>query len=371
MLADSLMPYIHNGQIGYKSTIDNRVYITPQYYWAGCFNEGLAPVSIKDITQKSIKKQKRAGCIDTLGEIVIPFEYCHVSAFNEDRAVVQSYWGYGNMCSYHSSVIDTEGKLIHIPVEFDSIDSYYERRAIIKKLDEESGYNMTGFIDQDGQIIVPLIYHNAYPFSGGVATVWKNGKAGAIDINGNLIIPLHYEIDRLGQFFEGLASIKGPNGKIGFLNSSGDLAIPYKFKSVSRFCNGLAYVSDGIKQGYINTNGEFVYSCPDYGNYLWPHFSEGYAPIELNFSSNNREFGIINELGELISTIKCDDCGVFHKGLAPAYTNGKIGFINYTGEFQIPPIFDKCLYGFEQGLASVKYKGKDSFVDFWGNIRQE
>jgi hypothetical protein len=60
----------------------------------------------------------------------------------------------------------------------------------------------SGFIDFNGNRIVPLIYDSAGgEFESGLASVSKDGKWGYIDTNGRVIIPFMF--DDAGPFYGG------------------------------------------------------------------------------------------------------------------------------------------------------------------------
>ena len=64
-----------------------------------------------------------------------------------------------------------------------------------------------------------LKYDDAYNFSEGLALVKLNGKYGYIDKQGNEVIPLKY--DYANNFLEGLALVR-LNGKYGYIDKQGN-----------------------------------------------------------------------------------------------------------------------------------------------------
>lgn len=80
-------------------------------------------------------------------------------------------------------------------------------------------------------------------FSSGLAKVQKDFKYGFIDRNGELVVPLKY--DYAYDFSEGLAIVR--KGKyFGYINSKGKEVIPLKYQSALPFQNGEALV---VKDG--------------------------------------------------------------------------------------------------------------------------
>ncbi len=76
-----------------------------------------------------------------------------------------------------------------------------------------------GYVDAQGNTVIPCKYDDAWSFSEGLAAVKLNGKWGFIDKQGHTVIPCKY--DRAWHFSEGLATVF-LNGKNGYINTRGD-----------------------------------------------------------------------------------------------------------------------------------------------------
>src|SRR5690606_26965947 len=59
-----------------------------------------------------------------------------------------------------------------------------------------------GYIDDQGNEVIPVIYDMATSFEDGMAMVQKNGKFGFIDKQGNEIIPIVYESEDIRDRFD-------------------------------------------------------------------------------------------------------------------------------------------------------------------------
>ena len=104
-----------------------------------------------------------------------------------------------------------------------------------------------GYIDKTGQVVLPIEYDAAFPFSDGLAAVQINGEWGYIDTTGQVVIPLEYH--SAGMFSDGLAAIEtDADSKIGFIDKTGQLIIPAEYYSKGTwsgsFAEGLASVAD-------------------------------------------------------------------------------------------------------------------------------
>lgn len=62
-----------------------------------------------------------------------------------------------------------------------------------------------GFVDLNGDIVVPLIYDMSDDYSENKTWVTIDNKTGFIDVNGNIIIPIIF--DYASAFYEGKADV--------------------------------------------------------------------------------------------------------------------------------------------------------------------
>jgi hypothetical protein len=159
------------------------------------FQEGLA----------AVEKEGKYGYVDRENRTVIPFRYDWADAFDEGLAVVKQGELFG--------LIDKRGNEIYAPVYEDlrwrsdngvvpvcreGVWSLGNRRGEIISghtfdfiLDFSEGLAAVrvggkhGYIDRTGEIVIPLLYDEAYSFSAeGLATVVKNGITFCIDTEG-------------------------------------------------------------------------------------------------------------------------------------------------------------------------------------------
>lgn len=186
--------------------------------------------------------------------------------------------------------IETTYPLVIKPEEVDYIYCCMEAEDIFMILD----YYGWGYYNYFGEKIGEDSYTRAYPFTKeGVAVVYKDGKYGFIDINGEPVGDFIY--DDLAPYSEGLAYFaKGE--EYGFMNSDGSVAFYLDCDSVSSFSEGKAYFSIDGKYGYIDTTGNCVipaeYSDADY-------FKNGLALVTVDGYK-----GAINDKGEVVIPLK-------------------------------------------------------------------
>lgn len=114
-----------------------------------------------------------------------------------------------------------------------------------------------GYVDKEGNIVVPVEYNEGLTFNEGYAAVRKGDKWAFLDSTGKFITEFVYQ-DAMG-FNEGLAPAKKITGW-GFVDVHGKEVIPFVYSNARKFSEGLAAVSNKPKEfwGFINKKGEIV-----------------------------------------------------------------------------------------------------------------
>lgn len=128
-----------------------------------------------------VRIDKLLGYINKKGETIIKVNYEEISSFSQVMVVKQNNkWG----------IIDSLENII-IPFEYDALDK--SGSAPIRA----SKNNKWGCIDLKGNELIPFIYDSFRPFENGLAPVELNKKWGFIDLKGNEVIPFIYEDTRM------------------------------------------------------------------------------------------------------------------------------------------------------------------------------
>jgi len=214
------------------------------------------------------------------------------------------------------------------------------------------------FIDKTGQRL-PLeqIYAYAEPFSEGMALVVVAGEKdySYIDTSGKRVI----EQDRsAGSFHEGLAAV-GNGHKSGYIDKTGKIVIPLKFDNTQGFHEGLGAVEVAKKWGFVDKNGNEVIA-PQYE--LAIPFHEGLAPVKVE-----GKWGYIEKSGKMVIAPQFTEAFGHCDGLGQVKVDGEWGFIDKTGQMVIPAKYDKA-NRHSEGLAGVNVGGKWGFVDTSGQM---
>nr|WP_279537986.1 WG repeat-containing protein [Paenibacillus turpanensis] len=202
---EGLAPVGKDDRWGYIDT-SGQFIIEPQYDYAQLFSEGLASVEVNG----------KWGLIDKSGEIILEPKYDWIFPFRDGRALVHGE---------RPGFIDTKGDLT---IDFEALGileygQFSEKLASVRK-DEK-----VGFINNEGQFVIPPTYKLTYNFSEGFATVFIDGKCGYIDSSGQLVIPAVY--DSAYPFRNGQALVKR-DGLLGFINTKGEVILPFTYTRV-------------------------------------------------------------------------------------------------------------------------------------------
>ena len=225
-----------------------------------------------------------------------------------------------------------------------------------------------GYINKEGDVVIPCIYDFCNAFFNKTASVSKGGKYGIIDINGNTIIPCIY--DGCGSFSEGLAAFK-VDDKWGFVNLMGEEIIKPQYDNWQYFRNGVAKVglfdfsrySDNhiIVHNYNHLDLDFEslddldYDIEEYNetDFAWGFINNNgveIIPCKFDISSEMGYDGIIRVRRTLLSPNKyytkdgeqIDDFGDPSEGITKVKVNGKWGYINRFGDKLTDFIYDYC-----------------------------
>lgn len=181
--------------------------------------------------------------------------------------------------------------------------------------------------------------------------------------------------------------------RYGFIDNSGQVVIEPKYKFVTSFFDGVAYVQDANDNGYLIDKNENKIStvkgrCVDNFEGLWltriddkwgyidktgkwiiepkfQHiygFTEGLAAVNIN-----GQWGYMDKNGQWVIEPTFSAVKPFSEGLAATGFNGKWGYIDRTGNWIIKPTFQDA-EAFSEGLAPVKLNGKWGYIDKKGNL---
>lgn len=283
------------------------------YQWALSFSEGLAKV----------QKDEKWGFVDKNGKVVVPIQYDEVGNFKEGLAYVKKDGKYG--------YIDKNGEII-IPFIYEWADDFSEGLVGVG-IDFEEEKEVTYFVHWEGWGEPP-------PNAGKTITeiqIVKTRKYGFIDKDGNTVVPFNYEV--VWGFSEGYANVRSNFGW-GYVDKNGEEVIPCQYVYAWEFKDGLARAEKGDKWGYIDKKGAevipFIYGTTE-------KFSEGLACV-----SKEGKFGFIDRNDNTVVPFMFDHAMGFSEGVAWVNKDGLYGVIKNPLAKIIKVNIDGSIIPFEQ-----------------------
>lgn len=338
--------------------------VPPKYDWAGDFYDGLAMVFIADRESEDGKW----GFIDRTGKEVVPVIYDEVGEFREGRAAVCKDGKLG--------FVDETGSIV-IPLTYmyqsdghwlaswyrEVLPFFSEGLAAVWNSDEHG--DQYGYIDRDGNVVIPFEFSYAAPFSEGLAYVSKDGRIsyadmedgeyghfGYINKTGEVVVPLIYDCDYSDglvltdwRFTNGFAQVRdSTQWKYGMIDKTGAVIVPFQYDWITNFHEGLAFAGLGKEFlhigewdsiGAVDKMGKEIVPVGEY-EYIWD-FYDGFALVGRCLEDGSS--------------------GQYHG----YYCLDVYGFIDPTGNEVVPCILEGA-HSFSEGLAAVLVDGK------WGYI---
>lgn len=325
------------------------------------FKEGIA----------QIERDEKIGFINTDGKVIVKPKYAEGSRTFFSEGVVA-------VCQEDDewALIDTKGKLVVPFGVYEGLGDCVDGRILVQK------DNLLGYIDKNGDEVIPCKYTGADSFSDGVALVSDNNwiSTKVIDVNENILFETS-KYDVMWGFSEGRAQVKDKNtGLWGYVDKTGVEVIPCIYYKADAFSDGLAAVNGDGRWKYIDMAGNTVINA-NYGSA--ENFQNGVAMVQGIQYDQSGTYGdgvydYINKSGEsivpdgykpeIISPIE----GAFASGLAPVEKIDKADkpytYIDALGNF----VLNQYVYAFEfdDGVARVveDEDGPTEYIDTKGTV---
>jgi hypothetical protein len=308
-----------------------------------------------------IEKDKKVGCLDKKGNMVIPMIYSQVGPFIDGRAVIVK--GDLSVLQKGGSVtlgfVDKTGKEIF---NVDGQDLQYPSSG----LSVYASGNKYGYLDLAGKLVIPCKFDYAENFVGSGAIVATNGKGGIINNTGNYTVEPQYDYlsfvsSKFIAVFNGQLNNEGlpAAGKYGIIDKTGKFVLPQLYDQMGAN-SGIVFLIQNQKCGIADTlTGKILVPCE---MEFIPRFNEGIA-----YYQKGGKYGYIKEGGKILTQPLYETADDFSGGLSKVRQAGKTGFVNKAGVLLIP-----CIYGYAEGpfngLWMVEKGSKYGFVSSKGLI---
>ncbi|WP_418926159.1 WG repeat-containing protein [Dialister hominis] len=230
-----------------------------------------------------------------------------------------------------------------------------------------------GALDASGKVVIPLSYDKeAVSLSDSedqeadlasqagrdnLIEVSKGKLRGFYNREGKVIVPVSYESRSVWK--DNALAVKLPDSKIRFYREDGTVISDHMYDQVSDFQGGSAIVKLDGKYGYLFYDGKEI--APLYQEARW--FAEGLAPVKMD-----GKWGVINQTGAVVIEPSYKDSGPsFSSGLLAVKNKENLwGFINKENTPVVPFSYEEAVPVFSEHLTAVKNK-----EGLWGFINDE
>lgn len=314
------------------------------------------------------------GVADGAGEVALEPQFEIVRPFEASRALVcrDDLWG----------MIDDTGKIVLSP-QFPSEPRFVGELAAVSKTDpsrsrelmsgEEEYSTLWGAINQEGEFVIPLEYEAIQlGDDGSIATVKQEGQYGFVRETGEILVPPQYW--KAGAFVEGFAAVARRCEREdisentvsyplwGIIDAQGEMAVEFRYEELRLCGGGLAQAFDGERFGCIDMRGQTVvpFRYADMGS-----FQGDYAVVARTVKGEKTtnsapdfemRFGVIDRTGKVVVPLEYDAIDLYGDGLARVRQDGGYGFVNMRGEVVID-VYYRGARAFVGDFAAVQTFG--------------
>jgi len=222
-------------------------------------------------------KEEKYGMIDKENNVVIPINYTYLVPFNANVNGYYSHLYLPNDITYDYTLVQTSGDEVYtidrqgnkiFDVENSDYKSSSGTTTLTQNLLPVEKNSLYGFIDMQGNEVIPLKYNNIkWDFVNGYACVSIGGNYGIINAKGEEILPFEYSsIDPFDQNGLAVANREDSNNQL-VIDLAGNIAYETS--------NSIEALGGGYFKESSNSGTEIIQITTDGGNY------ETYLPKEF------------------------------------------------------------------------------------------
>lgn len=366
-----------------------------QYEMGGKFVNGLAKVAKREFEKK---ENVDFDIIDIVSDLVpsdltdwdidgSDFGDSNSLSYNDLRSI---HYSNQKKYDYKWGYIDEEGNEI-IPCIYDYVEDFHDGYAIVVEHKHKimplndsffvSEPRYKGVISLNGEMTIPSEFDDLIYIHNGLFKARKDGKWGIIDKNGCIIIPLDYiNVSSPSENMIAVQINKDGNSKgdrvWGYVNLQNEVVIDPIYVEAKDFSEGLAVVKDSVWK-VINNKGEVVLEC-SYATSI-DSFIDGKSQITMQSGKNcikhtllKNGHTIVGEKEIEINLKNISYIGDFYNDLAKVCINNgsnkKWGFINKEGKIVISDIPNE-VSNFNNGIATYSFGDYGTqYLDTDGNL---
>ncbi len=211
-------------------------------------------------------------------------------------------------------------------------------------------------IGKDGGQIGYAAYEHMLPAADGRVAVFADGYWGFVDLDGELVVPMQFY--SVNSFKEGLAAVCYEN-YWGYIDVSGEYVIRVQYDQVEDFASGTAIVNRNEKIGLIDRKGRYLLELE--------YDAIARAPGQKRFKvCRGWSYGLVSlESGEILPA-EFTDITFQSDGSMIAWKDGQVGLFDENGKMLLPPVYSQIT---DIGEGYLRLSGEDSMALY--NTRQK
>ncbi|MCL4640103.1 MAG: WG repeat-containing protein [Olivibacter sp.] len=193
------------------------------------------------------EKEGKYGVINVKGREISPPQYDGIEIINKDLIGVKQHgkWGW---------TAAEDGHVIQQPIYDEVRKCYLNDKCVAIYLGDKQG-----MAKADGTVIIPPKYvflSNLYTHSASYIACSENGLYGVLDQGGKALTSTQFEaVSSLGDI--DLIKVK-QGGKFGAINTQGNWIIPAEYDKIDDFVKRLAIVAKDGKQAVVDSSGKLL-----------------------------------------------------------------------------------------------------------------
>lgn len=208
-----------------------------------------------------------ANLLHVNGSYLLPNFVDRISDLSENRAIVEHNHEYG--------YLNRKGEIV-IPIQLDPYPNYFQFAQFYKGHAPLLRRGKYALMDSLGDHTLPAKYERIGGF-GPLIPIARNDKWGYINSSGKLKIEYNY--DYAYDFMNNELAIVEFDDIMGVINLEGDLVIPAHFENISVLNDSIFVVRKGGTFGFIDANGKLLTPV----NYLrYDHVSSDLIQLEAH-----------------------------------------------------------------------------------------
>lgn len=251
------------------------------------------------------------------------------------------------LCGFVQAYALTSGESGVTEVGYDYIDQFSDGFAAVKQ------DGLWGFIDTDGNVVVPLKYQEVFPYQDGLAVVRLGRLYGYVNSLGEEVIKPQYDLAE--SFSEGYG-IVSDGEKMGAINPQGDVVIPLEYDTMGSFTEGAAVVAKNGSYNFVRPNGSTVIPGPTM------RYAESYRSGIAYVETLTGMCYYVNQKGNFLFYKQYDWIGAFEGGYAVATQGNRFYILNAQGNQAVSSFFSAAA-DLGNGYLSVTSNSNTGFYD--------